>query len=151
MKTQEWRFMDKSEWADGPWQKEPDKMQWTDEATNLPCLIVRNNGGALCGYVGVTADHPAFETQYSDVDVSCHGGLTFSEFCDPDSKICHDPDKGEPDRVWWLGFDCCHGGDYSPRDFRLSFTRWAKYRDLEYVRNECSKLAAQLAEMKHAS
>ena len=30
------------------------------------------------------------------------------------SGICHIPDQGEPDDVWWLGFDCLHGGDLAP-------------------------------------
>lgn len=59
MKAREWYDVyDKSGWGDGPWQKEPDKAQWLDEATRLPCLAVRNNvSGTLCGYVGVPPGH----------------------------------------------------------------------------------------------
>lgn len=60
METREYRTVDKSAWGPGPWQDEPDKRQWQDEATGLPCLIVRNPAGALCGYVGVSKEHPAF-------------------------------------------------------------------------------------------
>jgi hypothetical protein len=42
MKTKQWNNCDKSYWGEGPWQHEPDKMQWTDDDTGLPCLIVRN-------------------------------------------------------------------------------------------------------------
>lgn len=45
-------------WGDGAWVDEPDKAQWQDETTGLPCLLVRNPGGALCGYVGVYPTHP---------------------------------------------------------------------------------------------
>ncbi len=31
METKEWRFIDKSKWGEGPWQSEPDKMQWLDK------------------------------------------------------------------------------------------------------------------------
>lgn len=50
-------------WGNGAWVDEPDKAQWRDEATGLPCLLVRNQLGALCGYVGVYPDHPYFAKQ----------------------------------------------------------------------------------------
>lgn len=53
METIEYRTADKSQWGEGPWTAEPDKRQWRDEATGLPCLIVRGPHGAFCGYVGV--------------------------------------------------------------------------------------------------
>ncbi len=61
MKTLEYKFVNKSTWGDGPWQNEPDKVQWTDQDTRLPCLAVRNGRiGNWCGYVGVSNDHPFF-------------------------------------------------------------------------------------------
>ncbi len=41
MEKIEYRTVDKTGWGEGPWQSEPDKRQWQDEATGLPCLIVR--------------------------------------------------------------------------------------------------------------
>ncbi len=35
MKTKEWTTEDKSAWPRGPWDIEPDKIQWIDEATDL--------------------------------------------------------------------------------------------------------------------
>lgn len=64
MQTLRYTTVDKSTWGDGPWQSEPDKMQWQDEATGLPCLIVRGPVGALCGYVGIAPDHPAYGLSY---------------------------------------------------------------------------------------
>ncbi len=64
MQTLEYRTMDKSKWKDGPWQNEPDKKQWLDSETGMPCLIIRNNVGALCGYVGVAKNHPLFGLDY---------------------------------------------------------------------------------------
>jgi hypothetical protein len=122
--------VDKSEWGDGPWQNEPDKIQWRDEATGLPCLVNRGPSGAWCGYVGVPPSHPAYEVDYDDVyelaggypdgydRISVHGGLTYSRHCahgPEESSICHVPEPGEPDNVWWLGFDCAHSGDLAPR------------------------------------
>lgn len=66
MKTREWRWDKiKPSWGPGPWEEEPDKRQWTDPATGLPCLIVRNRLGGLCGYVGVPPSHPWYGRDYS--------------------------------------------------------------------------------------
>ena len=165
----QWTTINKTGWGEGPWQHEPDKVSWTDEATGLPCLIVRNHRGALCGYVGVDETHPWFEVGYygtdeHPIDVEVHGGLTFAEHCmpgeDESTGICHVPDPGKSDHVWWFGFDCAQPMDYSPNDpsdslFDLltSFAdaigrgvEGAGYRDLGYVRREVTGLARQLAE-----
>ena len=153
METKEWRTYDKSGWGSGPWQDEPDKLQWTDEATGLPCLVVRQEMGGLCGYVGVPEGHPWHGRNYDDCmadggSVRVHGGLTFANHCQPDENesrgICHVPGPGEPDKVWWLGFDCAHYMDMlpgAPKEFKMF--RRGKYRTLEYVQTECRNLAAQ--------
>lgn len=166
MQERTWTFIDKATWAPGPWQDEPDKVQFTDPATGLPCLIVRNPQGALCGYVGVPPAHPWYGAPYGyqdgcpDEHVEVHGGLTFSGACqrdDPEHGICHLPDPGEPDEVWWFGWDAAHAFDIAPgleaweRAFlpprlqQRSRLPGEAYRDLAFVRAECTRLAAQLA------
>ncbi|HEX7788423.1 MAG TPA: hypothetical protein VF653_19540 [Methylomirabilota bacterium] len=153
MKTIEYRSADKQEWGPGPWQDEPDKKQWADETTGLPCLIVRNTAvtGALCGYVGVARGHPAYEKACDDVPVAVHGGLTYSDRCtpeaDPSRHICHVVEPGEDDDVWWLGFDCAHAFDISPKMRRHA---GEVYRDWAYVEREVLSLAEQLAAMVSA-
>jgi hypothetical protein len=156
MQTIEYRTQDKSGWGDGSWQDEPDKKQWLDQETGLPCLIVRNTLGVLCGYVGVPEGHWAYLRHYDDVPVDVHGGLTFSDKCqggDETRAICHIADD---DRVWWLGFDCAHAGDYMPKT--ESFFRKAiehlpygipsdVYRDFAYVTQEVESLARQLKDL----
>ena len=152
MQTKQYTTIDKSGWVDGPWKQEPDKMQWLDTATKLPCLIVRNPAGALCGYVGIAEDHRHFGISYGDInqDLRVHGGLTFSDFCNPAENesegICHLPDEGEPDHIFWLGFDCSHAFDLSPAHLRIfeGLPLYGEYRDIEYVKNQCAQLAAQL-------
>lgn len=151
--------IDKSSWGEGPWQDEPDKLQWQDPTTGLPCLIVRGPTGALCGYVGVSPGHPLFGTGYDHVgDVEVHGGLTFagpcSEGADESRGICHRAGPDE-DSVWWFGFDCAHAWDLTPmRHPELVATgyyeRFPKavdevYRGLDYVKAEVTNLATQLA------
>lgn len=156
--------IDRSTWAAGPWDRESDREQWTTK-TGLPGLIVRNNLGGLCGYVAVPPGHPAHGKGYDDVDVSVHGGLTFSRACMADGPICHKPAPGEPDDVWWLGFDCVHAGDKYPALTKRGIIpsldkiedRFAEvrgrdvYRDMAYVRAETESLAEQLAAMDRSS
>jgi hypothetical protein len=158
-----WATVDKADWGDGPWHDEPDKVQWVDAATGLDCMVRRGPMGGWCGYVGVPPDHLFHGAGYSDVDVEVHGGLTFGDSCDeegdPAEAICHTPFPGRPADVWWLGFDCGHCFDLQPglearmRDLRLPPTRLPDlpdhlrdtYRTLEYVREQTTALAAQLA------
>jgi hypothetical protein len=156
MKTIEYRnIIDKSSWPRGPWDVEPDKIQWPDAATGLPCLAVRiGRFGNWCGYVGVAPSHPLHGVDYSDLNFDVHGGLTFSDACRPGEEergICHVPDEGEPADVWWFGFDCAHAFDLLPlqesffgRIGMPSPLPGDKYRDLAYVKTQCAALAAQL-------
>lgn len=142
-------LLDKSGWKTGPWQNEPDKVEWIDEATGLDCLIVRHQPlGHLCGYVGVLENHPLCGVDYNDVGLDVHGGLTYSSLCR--GLICHD----SPNHPWWFGFDCAHLGDMSPNypDF-VGVQSWRKddvYRDIEYVKEQCRSLARQLKESENA-
>lgn len=155
--AQEYRTVDKSSWGPGPWQDEPDKMQWVDPETDLDCLIVRSPGvtGALCGYVGVPPGHPAHGAHYDSVDVDVHGGLTYAALCQEslpeDRGVCHVPAPGRPADVYWLGFDCAHAWDLAPamasREFALDLSPvpGEVYRDIAYVTGEVTRLARQLA------
>ena len=169
----EYRWRDKAAWGEGPWQSEPDKMQWIDEGTDLDCLIVRGPGGSLCGYVGVMDGHLLFETAYNDdkfYDLDVHGGVTFTDLCQEQKKehgVCHVPAAGRSDHVWWIGFDCAHAWDYSPKfdkdmpgsaylgvlarhlsdtvdfpDNEAGFE--TTYKDLDYVMKEIRELAKQI-------
>lgn len=73
---------------------------------------------------------------------------------DEPDRICHVPAPGEPDDVWWFGFDCAHCWDVAPGVLALYarinmarplVQRDETYRDVAYVRAEVEKLAAQLA------
>ncbi len=144
--------IDKSEWGDGPWQTEPDRVEW--EHAGLPCLAIRNEAfGNWCGYAAVPPGHALHGQSYNDVDVEAHGGLTYASACS--GHICHVPKPGEPDDVWWFGFDCGHAWDVAPgmearsRAFGYApmFTadRESSYKTLAYVQAETNRLAEQLA------
>lgn len=148
--------VDREGWAKGPWDDEPDRLEWRDQVTGMPCLIVRSGTtGALCGYVGVPPSHADHGKHWQDVEgVDVHGGLTYSSKCA--GPICHVAAPGEPDDVWWLGFDCAHHLDAAPgHDFRMAmipdlpkgFRDGNVYRDVAYVRAETTRLARQLGGM----
>ncbi len=216
-------IIDKTDWQRGEWDNEADKIQWQDEATRLPCLIVRGPVGALCGYVGVLPGHPFYGLDYSSCRygeacpekkgddtysycdhrpesfLNAHGGITFSggcatvtrekwtrwrekmfSRCDEAKRYPHgdsarafkewagcldnyeewvkrahgrfiirQPADGEPDCVWWFGFDCAHCGDLCPsmssHGIRaMSGKDGETYKDIAYVTAECAGLAKQL-------
>jgi len=143
--TVEQHKVNRTGWPSGPWDQEPDKLNWTDEKTGLPCMIVRNSLGALCGYVAVTRDHPAYGMGYDDVSVDVHGGLTYASRCN--HVICHVPEPGASDDVWWLGFDCAHSGDCAPAYPARYHGNHDVYRDMAYVGAEVERLADQLKNM----
>ena len=153
-------FTDRTGWPSGPWDWEPDRVDWVDAGTGLPCLALRSpTMGCWCGYVAVPPGHRYHGAEYDDINVRVHGGLTFAGPCMDDNnhpkheQVCHVPAPGEPDDVWWFGFDCGHGGrDVLPRilgmDRDLPSFPGTVYRTIEYVREQCEMLARQLAEVR---
>lgn len=140
-------------WAKGPWDDEPDLVEWRHPYfPGLPLLAVRNAVGAWCGYVGVPPGHPWHGKDRDACDADAHGGLTYSDKCSGD--ICHVAAPGEPDDVWWLGFDCAHAGDVMPSVVAILAAKRLdtfgdvfgndKYRDLAYVMDEVEGLAVQV-------
>lgn len=157
METKQYTTIDRSKWPSGPWDSEPDKVQWPDAATGLPCLAVRSpRYGHWCGYVGVAPGHPLHGSGYDSSDATsrlqAHGGLTFANSCEPRETeaegICHVAAPGEPDNVWWFGFDCAHFQDLQPA-MQIAVPGFpvyegSIYRTLDYVRENCASLAQQL-------
>ena len=72
------------------------------EYKGFPCVVVMQSMGFRTGYVGIPKSHPLYGWGYQDIDISCHGGLTYSH----DSLV----DQDDKD-TWWIGFDCGHFED----------------------------------------
>lgn len=159
--------IDKSQWPDGPWQTEPDRVDWVH--AGYACMILRHpKYGSLCGYVGVDNTHPLYEKQWTDggfPSFEVHYGVNYTAKCS--ESVCHAPLPGMPADVWWLGFDCNHGYDLAPAMIRvmeevrkqIASMKWPeetpeiavaeelfmeRYRDVEYVKRGCEGLADQL-------
>jgi hypothetical protein len=142
--------IDKTGWGDGPWQNEADHVEFRH--LGFPCIVHRvESHGGLCGYVAVPPGHPwhgvDFERDSREDGPTVHGGVTYADRCT--GPVCHVPAPGEPDDVWWIGFDCAHAGDISPALNKHHDMRWGvlaigeEYRTVEYVRAECTRLAEQ--------
>ena len=131
-------IVDRSEWAMGVWHNEPDYYEW--RRYRLVCLARRTYAGVWCGYVGVGKFHPWWKLDYSCIDATVHGGLTYSDLANANSAICHTRQADECSQIWLLGFDCGHGCDLAPA-YRLSPTQ--VYRTLDYVIECVERLADQ--------
>jgi hypothetical protein len=113
METIETPAIDKSTWGSGPWQSEPDRVDFV--AHGFACLALRNDRlGQWCGYVGVGPDHPFHGRSHDEIDgeIEFHGGLSYAGACE--GYICHVPAPGMPADVWWLGGDFAHVRDHAP-------------------------------------
>jgi hypothetical protein len=113
-------LLDKSEWRAG--QHEPDRVEW--RYRGVPCLLRRSPmSGAWCGYAATSEGHPWFgNVDLVECSVDVHGGVTFARMCEGD--ICHVPRPGEPDHVFWIGWDAGHAFDFSPKmEFELRSVR----------------------------
>lgn len=103
-----------------PWEHEPDREEWVHELTGYKCTVRRHQTlGSLNGYVAIPKGHRCHGWDYdgTGLDVDVHGGLTYAD---------EDKETGE----WVLGFDCSHGGDFSPR-LLVNIMRFSSHEDLE--------------------
>lgn len=128
------------------WENEPNYK--TFMLGDYHCVIIRNRSlGHLCGYVGVSYDHPFYAKHYSEFGelVRVHGELTYSAY--GIKKLNENPN------MWYLGFDCAHYGDFVPSMenlFHFKKEEYAKsYKTIEFVENELVQLVDQLEEIKN--
>jgi hypothetical protein len=159
MRTETW--LDRTGWDVGPWDDEPDRAEWEDPATGLPCLALRHSVyGIWCGYVAVPPGHRWHGRTLDDLPEGLDSDVNFAEPCMDDAdvprrdRVCHVPAPGEPDDVWWFGFDCGHAFEVKPHeplskilgDFPNYGGFERTYRTLDYVRDRCARLASQAAQ-----
>ena len=124
----------------GEWTNEPDKITWFFPQHNLMAMIVRHPLlGHLCGYVGLPNNHPLYGVSIDDAPGYVHGHWTYADYCD--DHICHKALPDEPNKVYWLGFDCAHYNDLSPG---LPYTQ-GTYKNIYYVANEIAQVLEELS------
>lgn len=117
-----------------PWTQEPDYAEFT--LNGFTCVIRRPHvRGHLCGYVGLPKGHRAFGQDYDEIEVDVHGGLTYAS---------HGMFEYDGPRLWWVGFDCYHSGDFS--SYYSKSDRDEVYRTFGYVFLQLQSLTLQLQE-----
>jgi hypothetical protein len=150
-------------WGEGPWQSEPDRLEFQSHGFN--CLLSRNSMlGNWCGYVGLPKTHSLYGRERPDIldTLDVYGGVTYSAHCD--GFICHVTQEKdelfwvgfachvtqEKDELFWVGFDCGHSQDVIPALVATMKTLprapWpVTYKTLVWVKKETERLALQLA------
>ena len=143
-------------WA---WEDELDSLQFVDEDTGYTCFIRRHPElKHLCGYVFVPNDliDKAKELlgEMEDI-INIHGGITFTQY------IKGYPVQGIDPKTYAIGFDCGHAWDFVPYMYKELYpddvtedkmeeyqrNMGVTYKDINFVKNECRKLAKQLHEI----
>lgn len=141
--------------GEGLWVDEPDRVLF--EHLGIECILRRviclepNGyyfGGHICGYCILPLGHPLENKSFEDIDLSVHGGITYVEkFKNTDQTV--------------IGFDCGHLGDLLPSmlkyrkekslsENKIPYVGFIKenYKDMDYVMEECKKMAKQISEIK---
>jgi len=141
--------IDKTSWGEGPWQHEPDRVEFIHQG--VPCLMFRSPlSGAWNGYAGAEPGHPWHGTDLAADQAEAHGGITWTGPTSADQRMMSDPRRFAG--AWWIGFDCAHACDYQPamqarlREALARFgrTMGGEYRTAAYVRACVVELAEQV-------
>lgn len=134
------------------WETEPDFLEFVDESTGYRCFIQRHPElKHLCGYVELPKEHKLYgETNVDNellLNLDVHGGVTYAnkkKYYVTIKAMCFTID-------FVVGFDCGHWTDYVPYSLPWGMNKIIgdeTYKDIEYVTNECKKLAKQLKELE---
>lgn len=168
-----WRLFQtnpKALWGKGPWDDEPDYLEFQTRFGYRAVIKRMEAYGHLCGYVEVKPGHILHGAHYMEcVDdedddnpfeltargrylqgIGVHGRLTFSQ---PGDVFRTDDNSDKSG--WWFGFDCNHSFDSNPvgvgtKNFILGGTDVESYRTMQYVRLQCEELAEGLFQAEAA-
>lgn len=100
--------------------------------------------GYLCGYAGVTKEHPFADVDGSLLPISVHGGVTWAEW--------------NTEGIFEIGFDCGHSTDHIirlPTQFdRCGLVEASRRnvvpKDHEFVKNEIKLMVDQIDMVEYA-
>ena len=114
---------------------------------HIVCMFVTAH---RCGYIGLPKGHKYAGKDYDAIDVSVHGGLTYSE---------HAPSFRLGGFEYYLGFDCGHWQDAPDIETMKRHGADEKYlscwsafpgdvvRTQQYVIEECKSVVNQIIDM----
>lgn len=130
------------------------------EYRGFVCVVLFQHMGHRCGYVAIPKGNKYYNVYYTEIPVSCHGGLTYSS-----GELALNDDSD----VWWIGFDCNHwkdGRDYpalykyyfddkeamkiikkiGESDTMFGTQKGTTIRSLDYCIDECINIVDQISE-----
>lgn len=146
----------KTTWGDGPWQTEPDRVEFVH--VGVACLMMRHaEWGSWNAYAAVEPGHPWHGNERAEEECIAHGGITWCGPSDQTWRLLSRP--RQLGNHWWIGFDCGHAFDFQPglvasllgagiaratREFASAFGTTVAYRDQAYVTEEVKRVAEQV-------
>ena len=102
--------------------------------------LITFNSAFYCAYIIIPPSHPYFCLDYELLNISCHGGLTFSD--------CH-----YLINQWCIGWDYGHAGDwnydlpdYMQTSLLGTFHKWT----LKEIELECFNVIEQLINAEYS-
>ena len=104
-----------------------------------------NLGTHPTAYIRIPKGHKYYEVFYDEIDLSVHGGLTYSE----DYLNISENQKVDG---YFIGWDYGHCGDYAgyemamPEEYRTDGKKWTTEEILKEVREACYQLTTKSAE-----
>ena len=75
---------------------------------------------------------------YDDIDISCHGGLTYSDY------ILKTVDK----KGWFIGWDYAHYGDYMDYGYETGMNDGTKKWSTDEIIRECKRVINQIIKLE---
>ena len=133
--------------TDKPWEIEPNYKVWFDKRTGLRCMVKRAHGGHLCGYVriprklrkkivrGRRGNFKIHKFDERSLNIPIHGGVSFLGKFKP---------GGLRKNGYWVGLDCNHHFDYSPK-----YPCWGCTPDMYKTWDEVKEYTERLAWKLH--
>jgi hypothetical protein len=92
-------------------------------------------GSHPTAYVEIPEGHILFQVKYDDIDISIHGGLTYSNL--------------EEDGNYWLGWDYAHFGDYYNHKFSPPLSNEPdRHWTLAEIEKDCKDAIRQIIKIK---
>ena len=136
------RYVDRTGWDHGPWDREPDAEFWR-EGDYYGFALRNPERGTWCGYAAVPPGHPQWG---ASADATGLQGPREYTFAGRASDLPEHFNLGQGAEGYWaFGFHCAYGHDDWPgvRQFG-DFPRLLKYRKLSYVKGLVQETIAQL-------
>lgn len=101
---------------------------------------ILNLGTHPTAYVEIPHHHRLFGKKYNEIDITVHGGLTYSKsnlFISKANELKHS---------WFIGWDYAHYGDYMgyeemfPKQFQTNGKKWTLDEIRQHVYEVCKQI-----------